>query len=307
MTLLRTSCPESGLIWRSQTETNLSLHRHLLLITSMSEQNKSLSQQRISPSATPQGIGTIGGRPSRSRSKVITRSQTRQYGYTTDSTSPAISRSCALSREQGLPLNLSTLKAALNELKNELKAEIRAETDARFETFSQILTQLTQDRGANRTKASAETSPSSVRTSPFTTQPRYEAQTLLNQSMVDHKTSRILCDKFSGSQSKVSVTQWLTIFETVTFEYSNREKLLALTRHLSEEALSWHALEISPIMATITWSECRLLMQKCLDQFVTNRIIEASERRLNSKETVLSYYHDMRRLMAETGASPVFK
>ena len=130
---------------------------------------------------------------------------------------------------------------------------------------------------------------------------------LLNPSMVDHKTTRILCDKFSGSQSKVSVTQWLTIFEIVTFEYSNREKLLALTRHLSDEAFSWFAMEISPRMATITWSECRLLMLKRFDQFVTNRIIEASERRSHSKETVLSYYNDTRRLMAETGASPAIQ
>ena len=267
----------------------------------MSEHDRSLSQQRSSPSAT-QGIRGRG-RPSRSRSRVITRSQSRQYGYRVPSTSPAISRGRVLSRESGPPLNLSSLKAALTELKNDLKTEIRAETDARFETMSQILNQLTQDRGISQEQPSAHSSPLSVRTLPFTARQHYETPGLPSQSVVDRKISRILCDKFTGSQSKVSVTQWLTIFETVTFEYSEREKLLALTRHLSDEALSWYAMEISPRLATITWLECRSLMQKRFDQYVTNRIIEASDRRLHAKETVLAYYNDMRRLMAETGAA----
>ena len=209
--------------------------------------------------------------------------------------------------QEQLSLDIHTLKAALNDLKTELKSELKAEIQSQIDDRIGLFVQ-TQSRSPQRPDAqtsdpegiSPPVTPVSVQSLPTRTFPTI-AQRQRHAFQVDHKkTARQLCKEFIGSTSDVPIAEWLTVFETVTIEYSDQERLYALTRHLNSEALTWYARSIAPIVTTITWTECRTKMLKRFGRFVTDCVIQAMDRRLQPKDTVLSYFNEMMTLLSQS-------
>ena len=177
------------------------------------------------------------------------------------------------------PLNITNLKALFEELKsnitNELSAQIDRKLDARL--------------------------PEST--------PRLESQPSLpvsNQMNIDSrapKTTAVLCDKFFGSANAVLAQEWVDIYEAVTLDWPDRDRVRALPRHLSDEALSWFSLEVVPNIQSISWTECRQRLIARFGQAVANPIVQATYRRLSPKESVSTYFNEKRRLRIQAGAS----
>ena len=118
-----------------------------------------------------------------------------------------------------------------------------------------------------------------------------------------YRSDKVVCDKYSGSKHPNKVTEWLDLFDIVTIDWPEREKLRALPRHLLDEAVSWFTLEIGPVIQTITWTECRQRMIARFGKVFGNPIVEATERRLSSREDVSNYYNDKKRLLTQANVS----
>ena len=181
------------------------------------------------------------------------------------------------------PLDLRSLKAALSELKTSISSELKAELDRKLEArLGEPLGQrfeLTQ-----RSQPILNCQP-----------PPVDSNT--------HRTTALLCDKYYGSSNTISAQEWLDIFQAVTCDWSDRDRVRALPRHLTEEALQWFSLEVVPDMQTITWIECRQRLIARFGQAVANPIVQATNRRLSARETVSNYYNEKRRLLVQAGAS----
>ena len=109
-----------------------------------------------------------------------------------------------------------------------------------------------------------------------------------------HRTFALFCD---------TVDEWLNVLTAVTTGLRDNERLEVLPRQLSSDTLSWFAVDIAPRIETLTWTECRNAIIARFGQIVTDRMVEAADRRLKGKEGVLSYYNDMRLLMNQAGAT----
>ncbi|KAL8947717.1 MAG: hypothetical protein Q9183_007757 [Haloplaca sp. 2 TL-2023] len=113
------------------------------------------------------------------------------------------------------------------------------------------------------------------------------------------KTTAILCDKYIGSAQSISIEEWLDVFNAVTIDYSDRDEIRSLPRHIS---MSWFSLEIVPELQTISWTECQHRMIARFGQEIANPIVEATHRRLTFRETVSQYFNEKRRLLIKAGA-----
>ena len=117
-----------------------------------------------------------------------------------------------------------------------------------------------------------------------------------NQSQ-PKRPSGLLCDKFAGNTGTdgIEVKEWLRIFEIQVEDYTDREKIKTLSRHLTEHALKWFAIE-----EMTEQTEYNVVREALIKRFSRARglgINEATDRRLRSTETVESYYNDMRRIL----------
>ena len=186
------------------------------------------------------------------------------------------------------PLTVHTLTAALNELKNDIEcrfndrltAAIARKADSNAETVS---------RPPIQTNDSARAS---------TVRPNI--QTASEQSMP--KTHAILCEKFSGSSSSMTVNEWLDLFNAGTIDWSDRDRLRALPRHLADESISWFSLEVAPDIQSIEWPEVQRRMIARFGHALADPSLLALNRKLSFKETVTKYYNDKRRLLIRAGA-----
>ena len=129
------------------------------------------------------------------------------------------------------------------------------------------------------------------------------APPVTTSSTVSRKVGKIVCKEFTGSQSTLNVNEWLDVFQALTLDYTDAERLYALPKHLSDEVIEWFALEIVARIQTMSWDECRRKMIARFGRVVANRMVEASQRALQRNETVNSYYNEMRRLMTLSNAT----
>ena len=104
-----------------------------------------------------------------------------------------------------------------------------------------------------------------------------------------------ICDKFTGNSDSIEVKSWLKIFELLTEGLSDSDRIKALARHLTEDALQWFALD--DMSAEESWNAVRNAMNIRFTRVRAQGIAEASERRLKPHETVETYYNEMRRLL----------
>ena len=91
------------------------------------------------------------------------------------------------------------------------------------------------------------------------------------------QTSR-LCDVIIGSNSLVPVEDWLGLFDIVTYRFAPEEKLAALGRHVSGEAMQWLAREIGPQRYQLTWDQVRQYMIVHFGRSADNNLNEAMDR-----------------------------
>ena len=124
------------------------------------------------------------------------------------------------------------------------------------------------------------------------------------ESSVSMTTIPKLCDKYIGFSHDVSVVVWLDMFDALTLDWTDRERLRALPRHLGNEAIEWFSQDIVPRIATITWPEAKRLMTDRFDVTIANPINRAIHRKLSSRESVTDYFNDKRRQLVRSGASP---
>ena len=117
------------------------------------------------------------------------------------------------------------------------------------------------------------------------------------------KSNAKLCDKYTGYSHSVDVQVSLDVFTAVTIDWTDRDRLRALPRHLADEAIEWFGQEIVPEMTTIDWTECKRRMIARFSNSIRNPIIEAFDRRLSSRETVSDYFNDKRRLLVRAAVS----
>ena len=185
------------------------------------------------------------------------------------------------------PLNIGNLKSLLDDLKTSITNELSAQIDRKLE-------------------ARLPSTASTVGTQPQTVEAQPSLSVSNTNSNVDSrapKTTAILCDKFFGSNNSIPAKEWVDVFQAVTLDWSDRDRVRALPRHLSDEALCWFSLEIVPCIQNITWTESRQKLIARFGQVVTNPIVEATNRRLSPKESVSNYFNDKRRLLIQAGAS----
>ena len=51
------------------------------------------------------------------------------------------------------------------------------------------------------------------------------------------------CDRFSGNNDKIEVDSWIKVFELQTELMTDRDRIKALSRHLTDDALNWFAID----------------------------------------------------------------
>ena len=94
------------------------------------------------------------------------------------------------------------------------------------------------------------------------------------------KIGKTLIDKFSGHNSALTVPEWLNTFQAVTLDFTDIERLYALPKHLSDEALQWFAQFIVPNIASMSWTECKQRLTHLFRRITPDRMVEASKRTL---------------------------
>ena len=129
------------------------------------------------------------------------------------------------------------------------------------------------------------------------------AQVVQPESQYSSKSIAKLCHRYTGYSHSVDVKVWLDVFAAVTIDWTDRDRLRALPRHLAEEAIEWFGQEIVPEITTIDWSECKRRMIARFSHSIGNPIIEAFDRRLSGRETVSDYFNDKRRLLVRAAVS----
>ena len=128
-------------------------------------------------------------------------------------------------------------------------------------------------------------------------------QVVQQNSEFSAKINAKLCDKYTGYSHFVDVQVWLDVFTAVSIDWTDRDRLRALPRHLGDEAIEWFGQEIVPEISTISWTECKRRMIARFSHTIGNPIVEAVDRRLSSRETVTDYFNDKRRLLVKSGVS----
>ncbi|CAG2101833.1 unnamed protein product [Medioppia subpectinata] len=117
------------------------------------------------------------------------------------------------------------------------------------------------------------------------------------------RSTHVLCDKYSGDTDEVNVDDWLRVYETVTIDYTDYERVIALPRHLSGRAIEWYAKNITEYATTISWDECANSMVERFDINRENSYRAAVSRRLQNGESVSDYFHEMTRHMSNADVS----
>jgi hypothetical protein len=110
---------------------------------------------------------------------------------------------------------------------------------------------------------------------------------------------RQLLAKFSGHKTVIRADLWCNLFEVVTREQTDVDRIFNLMGYLIDDALNWFAADIAPNMATSTWPQVRAALIARFGPAVTNPLVEAQRRSLKSSETVETYYEDKIRLLRQ--------
>ena len=114
------------------------------------------------------------------------------------------------------------------------------------------------------------------------------------------QTSRF-CDVFTGSNPLVPVEDWLGLFDIVTDRFAPEDKLAALGRHVSGEAMQWLVREIGPQRHQLTWDQVRQHMIGRFGRSTDNNLNEAMDRVLRLGERIEAYFYEKRRLLTLAG------
>ena len=113
----------------------------------------------------------------------------------------------------------------------------------------------------------------------------------------------LFCEKFSGKTGtdSIEINEWLKVFERLTRRFPDEDRIDALGRHLTDDALKWFA--IDDICDLNEWDAVREAMMNRFTRIRTLGLAEAADRRLKTTETVEQYYNDMRRLLLKAHVS----
>ena len=130
-----------------------------------------------------------------------------------------------------------------------------------------------------------------------------EGNAVSNPITIKTRPNGRLCDTFLGNDPLVKIDDWLGLFDMVTDGYSDSEKLTALCRHVTAEAMTWIVREIGPIKATLSWPQIGMRMLKRFGRATHNHLMEAMDRELKANETIESYYNEKKRLLDLAGES----
>ena len=161
------------------------------------------------------------------RSPIGTRSRSRRQDNTDNGSPQRVGGSGA----RALPIDFNAFKAFFAELKSEIKTEltnIRTEIDDRFSILCQGIGNSSpqEERHFSQPDYSPEASPAPVQSFPVTARP--PPITDSRRDGAGHqRNTRVLCDKFCGSNSAVPIAEWLLIYETVTIDFNETNDSLA--------------------------------------------------------------------------------
>ncbi|KAI1279258.1 hypothetical protein HDE_14101 [Halotydeus destructor] len=124
-----------------------------------------------------------------------------------------------------------------------------------------------------------------------------------SNEQMDH---RLLIARFTGSHdSSVRVESWVSMFELVTEEKTDHERLRALLRYLAGDAMNWFAEDVIPVIDTLTWASCKANLIARFCYVLVSPVLQAQKRYLRRSEDVLCYYNEKMQMLRQTGLSPL--
>ena len=107
-----------------------------------------------------------------------------------------------------------------------------------------------------------------------------------------------LCEPFTGSNPLIHVEDWMALFTLVTRRLSEDERIEALGRHLSGEAMRWLIREVIPLVEHLTWTQISNRMIRRFRRATHSFFNDALDRELKPDEGVESFFNEKRRLMS---------
>ena len=126
-------------------------------------------------------------------------------------------------------------------------------------------------------------------------------QPLMTQTSTAPQLTGKLCEPFTGSDALTRVEDWIVIFEITTRGWTDADRITAVCRHLSGEAMRWLVREIAPLIETMTWTQFKHKIQIRFGRPTRNHLEEAFERLQRPGETMESYFNEKRRLLTLAG------